>query len=495
MTTNPAVVENDRDAAQLARLGYRQELARTAKLGASLGFGFTYMAPSLAIGLFAYGLSTGGPAFVWTMPLVIAGQFFVLLTMAEQASEWPVAGGIYQWTKQLVGPRYAWFSGWLYLWGLVTAGASVATTAVQFIGPLFGYSQTRGALLVTALGVLLIAATFNYVGTRWTARIAVIGVGAEIIGTVVIGLILLLSARHHGIGVIFHNGGTAKNSSYLGPFLESSLMAVWTFYGFENCGAFAEETLEPSRRVPKAMILTLAVGGAATIFQIVAYTLSVKSFGAVIGGQDTDPAVGVLQAALGSGGYKLALVVIAIAFISCVLASQGGATRYLYAYGRDNMLPGSAALRRLSPRFRTPPISVIAPAVTAAIIACLPASTVARVVSFTVIGSYAAFQTAVVGALIARHRGWRPGGSFTLGRWGLPVNLVALLYGVSAMVVLSIKTPALGSGFINRWMVPLTLALVAAVGLAYLWLGRPVERALATTGTTDLELEFEAEHA
>jgi amino acid transporter len=483
----------DRDAAQLTRLGYRQELARTAHLGASLAFGFTYMAPSLAIGLFAYGLSTGGPEFVWTMPLVIFGQFFVLLTMAEPASEWPVAGGIYQWTKHLVGPRYAWFSGWLYLWGLVTAGASVATTAVQFIGPLFGYGQTRAALLVTALGVLLVAATFNLVGSRWTGRIAILGVAAEIIGTLVIGVMLLAFARHHGLGVIFQNYGVAGQKSYIGPFLASSLMAVWIFYGFENCGAFAEETVDPSRKVPKAMILTLTVGGAATILQIIAYTLAVKNYGAVIGGKDANPAVEVLQSALGSGGYKFALIVIAIAFISCVLASQGGATRYLYAYGRDNMIIGSGSLRKLSPRFRTPPMAVVVPAAIAAVIAVLPSSTVARVVSFTVIGSYAAFATVVVACLIARWRGWKPGGTFTLGRWGLLVNVIALLYGVTAMVVLSIKTPALGSGFINRWIVPLSLGLVALVGLLYLWIAKPTQRALATSGSTDLELNYEVD--
>jgi hypothetical protein len=91
------------------------------------------------------------------------------------------------------------------------------------------------------------------------------------------------------------------------------------------------------------------------------------------------------------------------------------------------------------------------------------------------VGIYVGFQSVVLASLIARRRGWRPAGAFTLGKWGPAVNLVALVYGVSAIVVLCIKTPAVGSGFFDRWLVPISLVIVAGIGLLYLLIARPRE--------------------
>jgi amino acid transporter len=90
--------------------------------------------------LFDYGLATGGPAFFRTIPIVMLGQLFVLLTFAEIASQYPIAGGVYQWAKRLVGPKYAWFSGWMYTWALLVTIASIAFPVSTYVGPLLGYT-------------------------------------------------------------------------------------------------------------------------------------------------------------------------------------------------------------------------------------------------------------------------------------------------------------------------------------------------------------------
>src|SRR5207244_1523170 len=107
-------------------------------------------------------------------------------------------------------------------------------------------------------------------------------------------------------------------------------------------------------------------------------------------------------------------------------------------------------------------------------ITLMPTATVARIITFAVVGIYISFQLVVLAALIARQRGWRATGAFSLGAQGPLVNAVALAYGVAAIVILSIKTPAAaGSGFFDRWLVPISAAIVAAVGLAYLFAAKP----------------------
>ena len=113
-------------------------------------------------------------------------------------------------------------------------------------------------------------------------------------------------------------------------------------------------------------------------------------------------------------------------------------------------------------------------AVIPALMLLLSGSTVARIITFAVVGIYISFQLVVLATLIARQRGWQATGAFSLGRSGWIVNVVALVYGVSAIVILSIKTPpAAGSGFFDRWLVPISAGIVAAVGLAYLFIFKP----------------------
>src|SRR3989449_9056038 len=118
MTTKATTTE--RDNAQLEALGYDSKFDRSMSLWSNFSLGFTYLSPVVGVyTLFAFGLATAGPAFIWTIPLVVAGQMLVVLTFGEVASRYPIAGGIYQWSKQLLGDKYAWFAGWYYAWALL----------------------------------------------------------------------------------------------------------------------------------------------------------------------------------------------------------------------------------------------------------------------------------------------------------------------------------------------------------------------------------------
>jgi amino acid transporter len=462
------------DAAQLATFGYKQQLSRVMGLWSNFSLGFTYLSPVVGVyTLFAFGLATAGPAFIWTIPLVVAGQMLVVLTFGEVASQYPIAGGIYQWCKQLLGDRYAWFAGWFYIWALLVTIASVAFGAAPYVGALFGFTVTSGNTKVIAILMIALAALINLTGARNLARVAIFGVIAEILGTIVFGIIFLAKEHHHGVGSIFHTAG-AGSGAYLGAFLAAGLFSVWIFYGFEACGDVAEEVVNPSRRIPRAMQLTLWVGGVTAFFITLSYVLAVPSFGDVISGKNGNPIIGVIDSALGNAGSKVALTMVLIAFVSCTLAIQAAAIRLIFSYARDEMVIGWKPLSTVSARFHMPPGAVAVAALIPAAMTLLSASTVARIITFAVVGIYISFQLVVLAVIIARQRGWQPRGAFTLGSYGPIVNLVAFVYGVAAIVILSIKTPhAAGASFFDRWLVPISAAIVAAVGLAYLFIAKP----------------------
>src|SRR5207302_8341176 len=165
---------------------------------------------------------------------------------------------------------------------------------------------TSGNTKVIAIVIIALAALINLTGVKNLARLAIFGVVAEILGTIVFGIIFLAKEHHHGVGAIFHTAGTGPGG-YLGAFLAAALFSVWIFYGFEACGDVAEEVVNPSRKIPRAMRLTLLVGGATAFFITVSYILAVPSFRDVITGKNADPIVGVINASLGHWGGKLAL--------------------------------------------------------------------------------------------------------------------------------------------------------------------------------------------
>jgi amino acid transporter len=214
----------------------------------------------------------------------------------------------------------------------------------------------------------------------------------------------------------------------------------------------------------------------------------VPSFGAVISGENANPIIATIDAALGDFGSKVALTMVVIAFVSCTLAIQAAAIRLIFSYARDGMIFGSRALSTVSPRFHMPPGAVAVAAIIPALITLMPTATVARIITFAVVGIYISFQLVVLAALIARRRGWTPSGVFTLGSWGPIVNAAALVYGVAAIVILSDKTPPYGDGFIDRWLVPISAGIVALVGLVYLLLANPRAnvREDARAGTQDV---------
>ncbi len=466
------------DDAQLAALGYSGEFHRSMSLWSNMALGFTYLSPLVGVySLFAYSLSIGGPPAIWWIVIVGLGQLLVALVFGEVVSQYPLAGGIYPWTRRLWNRRYAWIVSWIYIWAIIVTVTAVAEFGGGFVAALLGVEATPGVVLTTAVALLVIAFAVNYSGTRSLARIARIGLAAELVGVIALGLFLLLFRREQSFSVFFDSLGTGGDGGYLGTFLAAALSGLFLFYGFEACGDVAEEVTDPTRQIPKAMILTILVGGVSGFLSYAGYVLAAPTaqLQAVIAGEDVDPIPTILESSLGTVGSKVFLVVTVVAFVSCVLSLQAAGSRLLYAFARDRMLPASGWLSHVSARHAVPTNALLVVCVLPVLI-CLfvyvRPDTLARVTAFAVLGIYIAFQAVVLAALRQRLMGWRPAGLWNLGSAGLVVNVLALAYGLFAIVLL--LKPAPGTeAFLDRWIVAIGLVVVAGTGALYLALARP----------------------
>src|SRR6202046_5309577 len=312
----------DRDSADLARFGYSQELKRSLGLFSSFAVAFSYISPSTGIfTLFALGLTTLGGVFIWTWPVVALGQFIVALNFAEVSSHYPVAGSVFEWTKFLAGRTYSWFSGWIYLFaGILTVTAVVATLPLALIPALNGLgwhslSSSLHTEEVVALITLVVITVLNIYGVRLVAVINNTGVVFEILGMFVFALILMAFHNHQGFHVVTNSAGFHVNGR---TFVAAMFMSLFVIYGFDTASTLAEETRDPRRNAPKAVLFSVVgafvIGGVFLLGTLIA----IPNMGAAVKGAFGPAAI--IEANFSTGFATLYLFVVSAAIFVCCLS-------------------------------------------------------------------------------------------------------------------------------------------------------------------------------
>ncbi|MCW8378690.1 APC family permease [Streptomyces justiciae] len=489
-TAGPA--SSAEDAELLAALGYEQKFDRKVSLWANFALGFVYLSPLVGVvSLFALGLATaGGPSILW-IGIVGVGQFLVALVFGEVVSQFPLAGGLYQWVRRLWNGRYAWFTAWTYICCITIGITSTALFSSDFVASLFagttdepGITSTPAERLWIAIGMTIVCLVCNLFGTRTLALISKIGLAAELIGIVLVGFYLLIFERHNSISIFFETS-SSNHDSYFSAFIAASLVGLFLFYGFEACGEIAEEVPNPARSIPRAMQLTVAVGGVAALFAFVGYALAAPDLDSILSGEDGNPIPSILQASVGTVGTKLVLLVILTSFIAGVMSQQAAASRITFSFARDNMFPGSRIFSKITSKHRVPRNALLAVNVVPLLIFVFvyySPDSLTKIAAFQMLAGYAAFMMVVLAALRMRLKGWRPAGAWTLGRWGFTVNVAALAYGILGMVLLAWPTGDSDTAFVDRWIALIGFLIVSAVGLVYLLTVKPERQSTAPEG-------------
>jgi amino acid transporter len=437
-TRDPTQTQHERDERDLAKFGYKQELKRTLGVFSSFAVAFSYISPSTGIfTLFYLPLITLGGLLFWTWPVVALGQFFVALNFAELSSHYPIAGSVFQWTKYLADRTYAWFTGWIYLFaGVITVAAVVATLPLALIPALndmFGWSldNTLGSSDQRTIAIITLAVitVLNIYGVRLVAIVNNTGVVFEILGMVVFAFILALVHNNQGVGVIFKTGGTHFTAS---AFLVGMFMSLFVIYGFDTASTLAEETRDPRREAPKAVLASII--GAFIIGAIFLWgtLMAVPNFKEAIDGF-FGPAQ-IIDANLSSAFATVYLLVVAAAIFVCCMSIMTSTIRLCFGMARDDQLPVSKTLAKVNPRLHTPIGSCIAVALLAAIPFIQFAGATVIAVSATAM-IYLSYFLGNIAIMRARTRGWpRVKAPFSLGRWAKVVNVLALLWGGGMLV-------------------------------------------------------------
>jgi amino acid transporter len=447
-----------RDTADLEKFGYKQELNRGLGTFSAFAVAFSYISPSTGIfTLFFLGMAALGARLFWTWPLVAAFQFIVALNFAEVTSHFPLAGSVFQWTKYLSGRGYAWITGWFYLFaGILTVSSVCATLPIALIPALnymFGW-HLNGALgsadqKVVALITLAAITLLNIYGVKVVAIVNNTGVIFEILGMVVFAVFLAAVHNHNGVGVIFSSSQAGNFAQFPSAttipfFLVGMFMSLYVIYGFDTASTLAEETRNPRAEAPKAVLASVIgafVIGAIFLWGVLIAAPDIAKESASLA---ASPGTIIAEVMTGAGSTLYLLVVSAAIFVCC-MAILTATIRLAFGMARDDQLPFSKTMARVSPRLHTPIATCIIVGLLAAVpfIQFVGAAVIAVGATASIYLSYLLGNLAV---MRARLKGWpKTQAPFKLGGLGMIVNVIAILWGLAMMVNFLTPSSAVGT--------------------------------------------------
>jgi amino acid permease (GABA permease) len=435
------------DTERLHQLGYAQELRRGMKTFSNFAVSFTIISIlSGCLTLFGFGMKTGGPAeMVWGWLVVGLFVTIVALGMAEVASSYPTAGGLYYWSAKLAktnAPAWSWFTGWFNLLGQVAVTAGIDFGLAFFINAFLNIAfgvPTDPPYTIAIYGVVLfLHGLLNTFGIRLVALLNDVSVWWHVVGvSIIVIAMFILSPHHTDLGTVFTsfvNKTSVDEAVPALPFFYVALIgllnAQYTLTGFDASAHMSEETHDAARSAPRGMVYSVIISVIFGFILLVAMNYGIDPNG----GYDralgfiVPPAQIWIDAVGQTGGLFILLVVIGAQFF-CGMSSVTANSRMIYAFSRDGAIPASSFWHRINPRTRTPTNSIWLAAVGAFILG-LPylfnAVAYAAVTSIAVIGLYIAYITPVF--LRLRAGDSFQAGPWNLGRWSRPIGIIGTIW-------------------------------------------------------------------
>jgi amino acid transporter len=318
-----------------------------------------------------------------------------------------------------------------------------------------------------ALAFILVGTLLNLLGQRTLKIVGIAAVIIELVGSLGIGIWLLLFGQMQPITVIFDSFGSGYGA---GPWIWSGFAAAvafvgWSFVGFESAGDIAEEVENPERSVPKAMIWSITIVGSVVLFSALAVILAIPDMEAVMTGESADPVADTIIFHLGEGVVRPLFAMFVLAFLATFVTAQAAASRVIWGFARDRMISGSGFLSKLSGKTKSPRNAIFVTAIVSSLVvlSSLWGTGYGTLVLFAIAGFYIAFAFPVLGLLRAKMTGnWTPG-QFTLGKWETPLVVIASVWLVFELINIAWPRDDAAPWY-SQWGVVLITVIIGAIG-------------------------------
>ncbi len=430
------------DVQVLHSMGYAQELSRRMKAFSNFAIAFSIIC-ILSGGINSLGQAiggVGGAAIGIGWPIGCLISFIFALGMAQIASAYPTAGGLYHWGSILGGRGWGWATAWLNLLGLVTVLGAINVGTFYFAVGAFGLGSDYVTQVVFVSFITILQALVNHFGIRLTTLLTDFSGYLIFAVTAVLTIALLVFAPTHDFSRLWtftNNSGDLgggvwpQNSSMLGVFLLGLLLPIYTITGFDACAHTSEETVGAQRAVPRSIVSSVLWSSLFGWIMLIAFVIAIPDLAA---GAKTGFGVffDTVNKVIPSGLRELLYFGILISQFLCGLATVTSASRMIFAFARDGGFP--AALRNIHPTYRSP-VPAIWTAAIISILFTLYTPVYSTIVSVTVIFLFLSYAMPIVSGLMAYGRTWTKMGPWDLGP---AFRIVAALAIVSMLLIFGI---------------------------------------------------------
>lgn len=471
-----AARDNGNDERVLSSFGYTPELKRTLKPWAVVGISFSFMSITTSIyTAFGFGLGKFGTASILFWPIVLVGQLLVAMILAELGSRIPLAGYSYQWGARLINEGYGWVIGLVAFAYLLTSAATITYVLVApFLGVILGVSFTALQTLLVAFAALAAAALVNIFGVKLFAKVNNVAVVAEVVAALLIALAVLVAVfTKHGHAMSLTNTGGVHGSAVWGGVAGSLALGLFSLTGFESAADMSEEAVGATRSVPRAVIGSLVGSGVVGFIALLCFALATPDISKVAA--SGSPVVDIISYWFGDTATRILVIFPLLAVLGTALAVVAIQGRLMFALARDNVAPGSTLLRKVNSHTKTPVAAIIVGTLLSAAVlvyAYFQASAFNVLVGATSILPYVVYLMLIVAYAVRRRALSRlhVPGTYTLGRWAIPLFAVTFVWLVFALCVLTLP-----SDFHNA-----DIVVAGVLVVALLWYATALRRRLKT---------------
>ncbi|MGO8876596.1 MAG: amino acid permease [Acidimicrobiales bacterium] len=423
------------DEELLSKFGYKQELHRSLKMFSMFAISFSVI--SLTTGIFTnfqFAISHFGAASIWLWPVAFGGALVLAFVLAELASRIPLAGYSYQWGGRLVGPGFGWFVAFnLLACFTLASGGETLFLLSPMIGTVLGLNTGNLSLMITiSVIVLVLAGLVNIIGVVLAAKINNISVVTEILGTFVLGVLVviafLVKTPHiHPASFIFQHGPLNGQAPWYAAGL-ALLMGAFTIGGFEACADLGEEAIGVQRTVAKAIIWAVVISGVLGMITLIFFALGIPNLQQAAA--SSTPIAYIATYWFGSVFSRVFLVTVVYSVFALMVVQIAAIGRLIFSLSRDNMFPGSKLFGGVHKKTRTPIAALVL--TTVLYIAVMVFAAKNGNAYINLIGATPIFASfvylAIVGAYGARRNKIAPSKGFDLGRWAIPLIVVSMAW-------------------------------------------------------------------
>ncbi|KAB8343108.1 hypothetical protein FH972_022701 [Carpinus fangiana] len=449
-----------RDQRDMKRMGKNQELMRNFRTISSIGFTSCVMGTwEILYTQNTQALIDGGKAgMFWSYVWVYIGQTFIVLSLAEMSSMAPTAGGQYHWVSEFAPRSYqkilSYTSGWFSTLGwqcFVAADASLCANMVIALISLNHPTFVPKSWMNTVLLIVMVwsMALFNIFGARRLPLFEGIFVVLHVFCFFPVIIVLWTLAPRAPAREVFLTFSDNNLPDMTWPTMGLALMvgqvsAMFTVQASDSVAHMSEEIKDASKVAPRSMIwayclnVPFAFGILLTFLFTVgdltnALDLEVAAFPFIYGLQQATNTAGV------TGLTFVMLLLLYMITISCMASTS----RQTFAFARDNGLPFSKWLAHVSPRHHVPANSLIFTASFTTILSLIylgSSVAFAAFISLSVVAVMATYTISIGCVLLKRWRAANANGPalppsrFTLGKYGIPINCLAVAYCVYSFV-------------------------------------------------------------